>query len=403
MTPIRRRRWILQGSLLGTLLFAIVVGAQFVSATYGEGGKEPPPLTPDKVPEADRGRLRIVDGIPVVRLTGTPYEMGRQHGALLGPQLDYLRKEYFEALAVPLVGRERLRDWGDQVEKYIPEKYREELRGLAAGAGISYREALRVNAMVDRLQSVMCSTVVASGDATRSGEVYFGRNLDFPGRNVLQRMTVVFVYEPVGETPLVVVGWPGLIGALSGMNARGVAGATMMIHRGAELQPGMPYPIMYREALAQARKAGDVHDYIAAATRTCPNNFMVVDAAGNSEVVEFDQKTCVRRKGTEGSLCSTNHFRSSELEKVGWPLGVRRYKILDEFLEQSRGRIDFEAVRGALKEVATPWFMNVQSMIFLPARQELHLAKGGKLPAAGQPFVHLDRATLFGPPKKPDR
>jgi hypothetical protein len=403
VTEFRRSRWILQGSLLATILFAIVVAAQFVSATYGEGGTEPPPITPEDAPEADRGRVRIVDGIPIVRLSGTPREIGRQHGALLKHQLNYLRREYFEALAVPLVGRERLRSWGDEVEEFIPEKYREELKGLAEGAGISYRDALRVNAMVDRLQSVMCSTIVASGEATPDDAVYFGRNLDFPGRNVLQRMTIVFVYEPEGETPYLVVGWPGLIGALSGMNAHGVAGATMMIHRGAELKPGMPYPIMYREALARARKTSDVHDYIAQAKRTCPNNFMVVDASGTAEVVEFDQETCVARKATRGSLCSTNHFRSRELEKIGWPLGLRRYEILDAFLEERRGRIDFDGVRAVLKETAMPWFMNVQSMIFLPAKQELHLARGGKLPAAAQPFVHLDRATLFGAAAKPER
>ena len=109
------------------------------------------------------------------------------------------------------------------------------------------------------------------------------------------------------------------------------------------------------------------------------------------------------RKATQGSLCSTNHFRTNELEKVGWPLGLRRYKILDAFLKERRGEIDLEAVRGVLEETAIPWFMNVQSMIFLPAKQELHLAKGGKLPAAAQPFVHFDRATLFGSADQTER
>ena len=58
---------------------------------------------------------------------------------------------------------------------------------------------------------VLCSTVVAGGDATKNGEVLFGRNLDFIGRNILHRTTVCLVYETPGKTPLVSVTWPGLV------------------------------------------------------------------------------------------------------------------------------------------------------------------------------------------------
>ena len=47
-------------------------------------------------------------------------------------------------------------------------------------------------------------------------------------------------------------------------------------------------------------------------------------------------------------------------------------------------------------DVARPAEMNVQSMIFLPRRRGLHVSKGGALPAAKQPFVHLDKKLLFG-------
>jgi hypothetical protein len=385
----------LQAGAVGLLLLALAIASQSVGATYGAGGPPPPATRAEEVPTPERSRLTNVGGIPVVRLSGSHYEMGRQHGAILKRQILFLLEEYFEGFAVPIVRQENLDKWTAEVEPFIPKHLKEEMRGLAEGAGLEYRRVLQVNTMVDRLQSMMCSTVVALGDATVDGEVYFGRNLDFPGRNVLHRTTVVLVYEPEGKTPLVAVTWPGLVGVLSGMNAHGVAGATMMIHQGRPLQPGLPYLLMYREALAGARKMTDVHDYVASVARTCPNNFMVVDETGAAEVIEFDSEVLARRGPDETGICSTNHFLTKELQGEAWRLGLRRYRSLQEFLRQKRGRIDLDGVREALVDVA-PWLVNVQSMVFLPRKRSLYLSVGGKLPAAKQPFVYLDRELLFG-------
>jgi predicted choloylglycine hydrolase len=295
------------------------------------------------------------------------------------------------------LGEAELRAWAKATEEFIPETYREEMRGLAEGCGMPYEEVLIVNTMVDRFQTaILCSTVVAAGDATKDGEVLFGRNLDFPGRNILQRMTVVLVFEPEGSTPLVSVTWPGVLGVLSGMNANGIAGATMQIHRGRERRPGLPYMLMYREALAEARTRDDVFAAISKAKRTCANNFMVVDASGAAEVIEFDPEALVRRPSAGGCLCSTNFFASDGMRDRCLPMGKGRYEILSDFLVRERGRIDVDLVEQALADVAKPFFMNVQAMVFLPAKRELYVAEGGDMPVAKHPFVHLTRDVLFG-------
>ena len=390
-----KRRARFQAVVAGVILFGLAVACQFVAVTYGAGGEKPPKVVLAGVPPQDRARLRIIEDVPVARLSGTPFEMGRQHGVLFKKQIHFLYHQYFEALAVPAVGRKELHRWATKVEPFIPKHLREELRGLAKGCEMSYDETLMINAMIDRLQSMMCSTVVASGRATKDGEIYFGRNLDFPGRNFLHRATIVLIYEPKGGTRLVSVTWPGLIGVLSGMNEHGVAGATMMIHQGNEIRPGLPYMMMYREALTAARKTGDVFETIRTATRTCPNNFMVVDSTGAAEVIEWDQDIVARRSTKDGGVCSTNHFRTSKLAGTGWKVGTARYRTLSRFLEDEHGDIDLAGIKQALKDVAKPWFLNVQAMIFLPARQELHVAVGDKLPAAGQRWVHLERDVLF--------
>ena len=378
---------------VGLVLFLLAVGSETVRLTYGAGGATPPGV---RAASAPGGRLVVIDRVPVARLKGTPFEVGRAHGALFRSQIRFLHKEYFRVLAVRALGEAEIERWTRAVEPFIPDHLKQEMRGIAEGSGLPYREILQVNCMIDRLQSLMCSTVVASGKATRDGEVYFGRNLDFPGRNILHKMTVVLVFEPEGKTPLASVTWPGLVGVLSGMNSRGVAGATMMIHKGRQIRPGLPYMMMYREALERARRTADVHDTIKASRRTCPNNFMVVDSTGAAEVLEWDQEVVARRPAEGGSACSTNHFRSKELEGTGWRAGLGRYRQLERFLADGRGSIDLGKIKQALEEVATPWFLNVQSMVFLPAKREIHLATGDKLPMAAQRWVRLERRVLFG-------
>jgi len=382
---------------VGLLLLLLGAGSRFVALTYGAGGREPPRVVADAVPAAEGARLAFVDGIPVARLSGTRREMGRRYGALFRDQIRYLQREYFHQLPAAVVGDEAMQDWAARVEPFIPEKYREEMRGVAEGCGLPYEDVLAMNAGVDRFQAMMCSTVAASGEATRGGEVLLGRNLDFPGRGLLHKATVVAVFCPDDGAPVASVTWPGLVGVLSGMNARGVAGATMMIHRRrAELKPGLPYLLLYRDALERADDAGDVLAAIREAPRTLPNNFTVVDASGTALVVEFDAERALARPAEGGAVCSTNFFHSPELQGAGWRIGTRRYESLLAYVEANRGAVDVEGVRGALAEVATPWFLNVQSMVFLPARRALHLSVGGALPAARQPFAFLDAATLFG-------
>jgi predicted choloylglycine hydrolase len=379
----------------GGVSLALAALSFFVSATYGDG-PTPPAVRVADAPEAVRPRLRLVGAVPVLRLSGTPREMGFQHGAALKPQIHFLYHEYYEAMVKRVVGEADLKAWARETEPFIPEPYREEMRGLAEGCGLPYEEVLLVNTMVDRFQTIACSTVVASGDATKDGEIYFGRNLDFPGRNVLQKMTVVIVWSPEGRTQLAAVTWPGMLGVLSGMNSEGVAGATMLVHKGRERRAGIPYLLMYRQALEAAKTKDDVYAAISKARRTSSNNFMVVDATGASEVIEFDPEEAVRRPAKSGCHCSTNFFASADLRDRCIPMGKDRYETLEEFLAREHGHIDLDLVKQALADVATPFYLNIQAMVFLPARRELYVSEGGELPAAKQPYVHITREMLFG-------
>ena len=71
---------------------------------------------------------------------------------------------------------------------------------------------------------------------------------------------------------------------------------------------------------------------------------------------------------------------------------------LEKFLEAEHGKITIDGMRQALRDTAKPFYLNVQSMIFVPKRRELWVSSRRKMPVSRGPFVAFDEKTLFGAP-----
>jgi len=88
-------------------------------------------------------------GINIVSLKGEPYEMGYAHGVLLKDEMKPWIIEALYWMKTQSFGTSRLEnmllDRAKEVEQYIPEKYKTELKGLAAGSGIDYDLLLMIN------------------------------------------------------------------------------------------------------------------------------------------------------------------------------------------------------------------------------------------------------------------
>ncbi|MFB3066187.1 MAG: hypothetical protein ACE10D_06690, partial [Planctomycetota bacterium] len=149
--------------------------------------------------------------------------------------------------------------------------------------------------------------------------------------------------------------------------------------------------------LARARTADEVHAILEAAPRTCPNKFMAVDPTGAAFVTEFTADKAFRRGIERDTLCSTNFFHTAAASAQSRPVGEDRYDILRDFLQREHGQIDLQGVLEQLAATGTPWYLNVQAMVFLPRKREIYLSVGGRLPAARQRFVRLDSSVLLGP------
>jgi len=101
-----------------------------------------------------------VSGLHVLRLKGSFYEMGHQHGELLREHIPNGPLPYYRTYIERVIGPGLLskvvwpvlnRTIGARVARAIPDFVRQTLKGLAAGAGMSEAEILAGATMPDSL------------------------------------------------------------------------------------------------------------------------------------------------------------------------------------------------------------------------------------------------------------
>jgi hypothetical protein len=220
-----------------------------------------------------------------------------------------------------------------------------------------------------------------------------GRNLDFDARGILDSRSVLMIFRPTGKYQFAAIGWPGMIGVLSGMNERGLCLANMEVDRPLRAPDAMPYTLLYRSILERCATVDEAIEFLNRTPRQSANNLMLMDAAGNRAVAEIRPDGVVIRRGNPGrALISTNHQRGQDADTPGrcW-----RYDLLHKMSGGEFGQIDTETLQRMLSKVVQGPHgdLTLQSMIFEPSRRVVYLATG--LDAPVQPYERIDLNYYF--------
>ena len=220
------------------------------------------------------GRLETLGSGPnpitVLYLWGSPYEMGYAHGKLCAPQVKGIseRLTFGACLALGCTPAKLDEAW-KQMEPFVPARYREELRGLADGAGIPLQLVQRAHAIPD-LSEFHCTFFAAWGTATRRGHLQQIRALDYATEAGLQNQPALIVARPNGRQTFVNIGWVGFIGCVSGMNVSHIAVSEIGENFGPEHETlaGEPMCFVLRDVLENAGTLQQGVDLIRRASRT---------------------------------------------------------------------------------------------------------------------------------------
>ena len=321
------------------------------------------------------------DGFLLVELAGDPYERGRQHGRLLAPQIRLFRDRLYRDIVfkkgrgLGTVFTAGLYGLLSRMHRHIPRELRDEMRGVAAGAGVSYRDVLLFNCFDDLLHGLIllnpvltpiinhrfvapilgrlaCSSFVLCGSRTEGGRPLHGRNLDYLLSDgfvdpdgvvprVLREHLVVFVVRPSSGRPFASISWPGFVGSITAMNRDGLSLACLTSTVPRETPNGIPLPLLYRLLAQYAGSLDEAEWLLRGARRTIGNNLTVATRSGEARLFEFTPDRLAVLTPRDDLLRATNHFQSPWMaeQQVGWVIPnseVRLARLGELFAAEDR-------------------------------------------------------------------
>lgn len=270
-----------------------------------------------------QGKIQYRQGIPFIEVAGSYYQMGVQYGTLLARELrditdklaQYLKMicrglplplRWFFPLLLPI----RLR----LLARKLPERFRQELRGVVDAAGVSYTSLL-FGAFGAELIGA-CSTVLV-----RSGQQFImGRNLDY-GPSFLGEYPCVVRYRPAGKQPFVSIGIVGFLGCLTAVNKRGlmVSVNKIITAPGTKTNRFQDMPVGYalRQIVEETASLGEAKEVL---QKYRPHGgwIITVGSSTTKEGAAFELVASrLRRRSLDrrGHLYSTNYFITEELSR----------------------------------------------------------------------------------------
>ena len=212
----------------------------------------------------------------------------------------------------------------------VLEEYRNEIYGISLSCtheydfiGTPYERQLNYHSAHDlghAMQDYMlvgCSSFATWGTQSADSSLLIGRNFDFYVGDAFAENKQVAFYTPDQGYKFASVGWPGMIGVLSGMNETGL---TVTINAAKSAVPtgsATPISILTREILQYASTIDEAFA-IAQKRKTFVSESILIGSSkdGKAAIIEKSPEKTVLFKGKEADrLICTNHYQSEEFSK----------------------------------------------------------------------------------------
>jgi hypothetical protein len=227
------------------------------------------------------------------------------------------------------------RHLADLVRRRTGDRFQAEAVALARRVGADWRDLMLANVSYDlAVARLGCSTVALP---TPDGPVV-ARNMDWPPQDLLARASYLIRSARAGRPLFASAGWPGAIGIVTGLSARGFAVVlnAVMCAEGVGLA-GYPVLLFLRCLLEDARDFDDALRMLSHQPLTAPGLFTLVGSRNEQRVVVERTPTRHALRWPQGDepLFATNAYRLLE-DGDGGPTACPRYEALGRFFARHR-------------------------------------------------------------------
>jgi len=234
---------------------------------------------------------------------GTPYELGRRHGEALAAEIGSVARRWADVAGM-VETSDIASHGGDPLER-LPDELRDELRGMAEGAGVSAEMLAIYNAAIDRggVESAV-QVAVASDGATDLLHAFDEQPVESGPWAGLDAAPLLCVYRPARGFAHAVVSRPGMIGGSAGINERGLAVSSTAWVDASDAGATMLRTAMVRLVL---QRAADIDQAVALLhewarriggefllTHVATNRVHVIRFGGNGTAAESEERVVAR-------------------------------------------------------------------------------------------------------------
>ncbi len=347
----------------------------------------------------DGGELKIVNGLPVCIVTGTPKQMGQQLGVLVGknsPNPTPALQEFLAAVKLK-EAFPALKKVAGNLKANFPEAYATEMTEFAKGGEYELDMLYFVNMVYDLSSSMGCATVVVEKDRSKTGTPLFARNFDWVPSKGLHEQTLILVMKPEKKHAFASVTFAPITGVISGMNDAGLSLTINEIHLGQSKDKakfnwkGTPMLMLFRQILEDCSTVAEAEKLLKDAKPMTTASLTICDVTGG-KVFEITPKSIEPRKPSNGITLCTNQFLSDKLDGDERPC-----KRLDKLLktQSASTKLDVDDLFARLHDVNQE-NRTLQTMVFDPAKKVIHLKlSDGKETATVAKTIKVELAPLF--------
>ncbi|RYY22019.1 MAG: peptidase C45 [Chitinophagaceae bacterium] len=316
-------------------------------------------------------------GLYELYVEGSPYEMGVINGKLTRElvirQEDHFTEQinkmipstFYQHFLKYVIG------WFNRkLDKNVSEEYKDEIYGVSASAsdnygyiGSKYQRILNYHAAHDighALQSmalVGCTSFGTWNDQSKDSTMIIGRNFDFYVGDKFAEEKIVAFYNPAKGYKLMTVTWGGFVGAVSGMNEKGLTVTINAAKTDLPTGSATPVSLVAREILQYAKNIDEAIAITRKRKMFVSESFLVGSAIDNKAIViEKTPDSIDIYDPKQNYIVCANHFQSKGLgrlksneEQVKESASPYRYKRLMQLLD-SNGKNTVEKTVAILRD-----------------------------------------------------
>lgn len=210
------------------------------------------------------------------------------------------------------------------LEKYVTLENRLQIYGISLSAsdkfsfmGSKYQRMLNYHSAHDighalvNMGMVGCTSFGIWSEKSKSGNLLIGRNFDFYMGDEFARNKIICFEKPDKGYPFMIVTWGGMIGAVSGMNEKGVTVTINAAKSEIPYAARTPISLVAREILQYAGNIREAYSIAEKSKTFVSESILVGSAEDNRAVILEKSPTAIHRveSPTDYIIC-TNHFQS---------------------------------------------------------------------------------------------